>query len=189
MSMLLIAINCGFVIKNKRAFMSEEQDILFREVQDFRGKFRLLHVFLVIAIAGAFFGVMVAILKSPDKSIESILGTAGGIIITIGITVLFMMLRLETEIRSDGLYVRYFPFHLSYKKIDPYEVVECFARQYRPVREYGGWGIKCGRGGKAYNVSGDRGVQLVFRDGRRLLIGSQRADELEEAVRSIMPGS
>jgi hypothetical protein len=34
----------------------------------------------------------------------------------------------------------------------------------------------------AYNVRGDRGVQLVLRDGRRVLIGSQRADELAKAI-------
>jgi hypothetical protein len=39
--------------------------------------------------------------------------------------------------------------------------------------EYGGWGIKYGKMGKAYNVSGNRGVQLEFTDGKRLLIGSQ----------------
>jgi TATA-box binding protein (TBP) (component of TFIID and TFIIIB) len=51
--------------------------------------------------------------------------------------------------------------------------------------EYGGWGIKYGRKGKAYNVSGNRGVQLVFKDGKQLLIGSQRAEELAEAISSI----
>ena len=166
--------------------MSEERGILFREVQSFRGRFRLMHVFLGIAIAGAFFAVMVSILKNPDKSLGSILGTAGGIIIAIGLATLFMALKLETEVRSDGLYVRYFPFHINYKKIDLDDVTEYFARDYHPLREYGGWGIKCGKGGKAYNVSGDRGLQLVFRDGKRLLIGSQRADELEKAIHSIV---
>jgi hypothetical protein len=36
--------------------------------------------------------------------------------------------------------------------------------------------------GKAYNVKGDRGVQLVFTDGRLLLFGSQQADELASAI-------
>ena len=34
----------------------------------------------------------------------------------------------------------------------------------------------------AYNVSGNRGVQPVFSNGKRLLIGSQRPDELAAAI-------
>jgi TATA-box binding protein (TBP) (component of TFIID and TFIIIB) len=37
-------------------------------------------------------------------------------------------------------------------------------------------------------VRGNKGVQLVFNNGKLLLIGSQRAEELEEAIRSIMEG-
>jgi hypothetical protein len=165
--------------------MSQENEVLFREVQNFRGKFRLMHLFLALAVAGACFAITVAILKNPDKSLGSILGTAGGLIITIGIAALFVVLKLETEVRSDGLYVRYFPFHFKYKKINPDDLTEYCARQYSPLREYGGWGIKCGKGGKAYNVKGNRGLQLVFTNGKRLLIGSQKPDELEQAMRLV----
>jgi hypothetical protein len=53
---------------------------------------------------------------------------------------------------------------------------------YRPIRDYGGWGIRYGRGGKAYNVSGNRGVMLELSDGQKLLIGSQRPEELANAI-------
>ena len=168
--------------------MSEKKETVFREVQTFQDKFRWLHLFLALAVAGGFFAVMVAILKNPDKSLGSVLATAGGMIITVGIAVLFKVLKLETEVRSDGLYVRYFPFHLKYKKINPCDLNEYCARQYSPMWEYGGWGIKYGKSGKAYNVSGNWGVQLVFTSGKRLLIGSQKADELEKAIRSIISG-
>jgi len=42
---------------------------------------------------------------------------------------------------------------------------------------------------RAYNMSGNQGVQLVFKNGKKLLIGSQKADELAEAIRSIMKSS
>jgi hypothetical protein len=104
----------------------------------------------------------------------------------IGIGGLFWVLKLETEVRPDGLYVRYFPFHIHFKRFGAEDFSEYYARTYRPIREYGGWGIRCSFGkGKAYNVSGNKGVQLVFKSGKRLLIGSQRDEELEEAIRSI----
>jgi hypothetical protein len=51
------------------------------------------------------------------------------------------------------------------------------------LREYGGWGIKgWSRRRTAYSVSGNRGVELELSDGRHVLIGSNRADELAAVV-------
>jgi len=122
---------------------------------------------------------------SPEV-LPVILLILAGVVVPIGIGGLFWVLKLETEVRPDGLYVRYFPFHIHFKRFGREELSEYYARAYRPIWEYGGWGIRCGFGkGKAYNVSGNKGVQLVFKSGKRLLIGSQRAEELEEAIRSI----
>ena len=38
--------------------------------------------------------------------------------------------------------------------------------------------------GRAYNVSGREGVRLDFADGKHLLIGSQRAEELAAAIQT-----
>lgn len=97
------------------------------------------------------------------------------------------VLRLEVEVREDGVYFRFFPLHLTFRRIPFEEVAHCSARTYNPVREYGGWGIRYSlRGGRAYNVRGNRGVQLVLRNGERILLGSQRAEELARAVRAGM---
>ena len=55
-------------------------------------------------------------------------------------------------------------------------------RTYRPVRDYGGWGIRWGRDGKAYIIVGNEGLQLLLGDGEKILIGSQRPQELEAAL-------
>ncbi len=36
--------------------------------------------------------------------------------------------------------------------------------------------------GKVYNISGNRGIQLDFIDGKRLSIGSQKPEELAKAI-------
>ncbi len=56
------------------------------------------------------------------------------------------------------------------------------------LREYGGWGVKYGRAGKAYNVSGNRSVQLKLSSGKGLLIGSQRPEELAQAIQEGIRG-
>ncbi len=100
--------------------------------------------------------------------------------------VLFLEMRLITEVRSNGLYIRFIPFHRRFFSIDLPEVVECRALTYRPILEYGGWGIRYRWKGKAYNVSGNRGVRLVFRNGHHILIGSQRAQELADCINTIL---
>jgi hypothetical protein len=99
---------------------------------------------------------------------------------------LIWVARLETEVRQDGLYLRYAPFHRRFRRFKAEDLGEYHARTYRPILEYGGWGIRYGWNGRAYNVSGNGGVQLIFRDGRRVLIGSSTPSELEAAIRSIV---
>ncbi|HUT30209.1 MAG TPA: DUF6141 family protein [Sedimentisphaerales bacterium] len=164
--------------------MSEQKDVIFREVQSFGLWIRLF------SVASMLFGVVIMLYaKATSGSLNeplSILLTGGLALLLLGLAVLFFVVRLETEVRRDGLYFRFFPIHIHYKKLRAGELVDCYARQYRPIREYGGWGIRCGlKGGRAYNVKGNRGVQLVLDDGRRLLIGSQKPDQLAEAITSL----
>jgi hypothetical protein len=98
------------------------------------------------------------------------------------------MINLTTEVRSDGLYIRFFPFHLSFRRIPLDDLKAYEARTYSALREYGGWGIRWGWRGKAYNVRGNRGVQLELSNGERILIGSQRAEQLAEALDLAMRG-
>ena len=128
--------------------------------------------------------------SAPNNSMviwEIFLAVFVGIGVPIAITALFLLLKLQTEVRTDGLYVRFFPFHIHFKRFAAEDLSEYHARQYKPIREYGGWGIRCSlRNGRAYNVSGNKGVQLVFKSGKKLLIGSQKPDELEAAIRTIV---
>lgn len=103
-------------------------------------------------------------------------------LVTLGVFALLLSARLTVEVRADGLFVRYRPFHLRFKEVPLAQVVGHRALVYRPIRDYGGFGIRYGGGGKAYNVSGDRGVRIDFADGRHLLLGSRRADELAAAI-------
>lgn len=102
------------------------------------------------------------------------------IVFTAAFSWLFYQLKLVTEVDHEGVHIRFFP--LTRKHIRFEDIRSCEARTYRPIREYGGWGIRFSRKGKAYNVSGNRGVQLEFVQGMPLLIGSQQADELARAI-------
>ena len=102
----------------------------------------------------------------------------------IGLPALFLFARLVTKVRNDGIYIRFFPFHWTFRRIAFTEVKQFEARTYRSFREYGGHGIRYSSKGMAYTVSGDRGVQIELLNGKRLLIGSQRAEELSRAIQT-----
>jgi hypothetical protein len=98
------------------------------------------------------------------------------------VPVLLLILRLTVTVDDHGVHVRYRPF---FNRLIPFSEIRAFrARRYRPIREFGGWGIRSGLGKKsAYNAKGDLGVELYLHDMRSIMIGSQRHEELAEALR------
>lgn len=89
---------------------------------------------------------------------------------------LFLAAQLRTEVRDDGIHVRFRPFHLRERSWSFDEIAGMEPRRYSPMKEFGGWGIRLGPAGWAYNTSGDLGIQLVLRSGKRILIGTQDPD-------------
>lgn len=103
------------------------------------------------------------------------------VFIGLGLPCLFVFMGLVVEVTSDRIIIRFRP--LRTRVIPLTEVLEHQVRKYKPVKEYGGWGIKGWSTNKvAYNMSGDEGVELTLSDGRRVMLGSQRATELAQAI-------
>jgi len=102
------------------------------------------------------------------------------VLLITGLILLFRFACLSTEIDENGIDYRFFPFHLKHKKITWSEIEKMEVITYKPIRDYGGWGIRYNRTGKAYNVSGDKGLQLYLKNGKRILIGTQRDAELTD---------
>lgn len=101
------------------------------------------------------------------------------------ITAVFFSFKLETRIDSDGIHVKFFPFHLSFRTYPWEKIRNCYVRKYKPVREYGGWGLRGLGDNRALNVKGNMGIQIEFIDGKRLLIGTQRFDEVSKILTSL----
>lgn len=68
------------------------------------------------------------------------------------------------------------------RKISLNEVGKTEVVSYRPVEDYGGYGVRLTKRGRAYIAGGDRGVRLTFTKGGKVLIGSQRPEELAKAI-------
>lgn len=95
---------------------------------------------------------------------------------------LFFKMRLVVVVRPGVLLLRFVPLHRDFRRIELGDLASYRACTYRPIREYGGWGIRLVPSGRAYNVSGNQGVRLDYPDGTHLLIGSRRPEDLAQAV-------
>jgi hypothetical protein len=103
------------------------------------------------------------------------------ILIGLGLPFLFGYAALIIEVFGTAVFVHYRPF--ARRTILFEEIERADARSYNALKEYGGWGIKGWSKAKmAYNVSGDKGVELTLVDGRSVMLGSRRADELASAI-------
>ena len=164
-----------------------ENEILFSERQRFKQWWLWL---ILLGINGLFlFGVFKQVIGGQQFG-DKPMSDAGLLIatgLTIALTILFVNFRLDTTIKKEGIYVRFFPFHLKFKHFSWDTLTKSFVRQYSPLTGYGGWGLRLGLfgNGTAYNVSGDKGLQLEFTNNKKLLIGTKKPDELTETLNKI----
>ncbi|MCC7435952.1 MAG: hypothetical protein IT363_14815 [Methanoregulaceae archaeon] len=104
------------------------------------------------------------------------------------VALMVLMMRMTTRVDADGVTVVFGLVPLYTKKIAFSEIVSAEAETYQPLREFGGWGLRGWGDNRAINMAGNQGVRLHLQGGKRLLIGSQRAEELAQAIRSYRLG-
>ena len=93
------------------------------------------------------------------------------------------LLCLRTCVTKSELIVTFGAlFPLYRRRIARVQIASSEAVTYRPLPDYGGWGIRGVGRNVALNARGNRGVRLTLRDGRTVLVGSQKADALADAL-------
>lgn len=161
-----------------------KMDILFSEKQYMGPK--ALHWFMyVMGIASLLFltihfiwGLDVVSQNENPKAMISVIA------ILPVITFFFSIIRLETIIDASGISVRMFPFQPRFILHEWKDIKRCYTRTYHPIAEYGGWGYRINFFGKgrALNTHGNKGIQIEFKDGKKLLIGTQKPEIAEKAI-------
>lgn len=167
--------------------MVSEIDVLFSEVQKFRQA--ALWAFMVVLTVGMT-GLLGFLASSVGRTQQAGIGIRllflAPLVLIFAVLVLIYTAGLETQVREDGLFVRFWPFQRAFQEVPIEDVTSKEVITFRPLKDWGGWGIRLGRKGKAYIVSGNRGVLLTFKEGQPLCIGSQRPEELAEAIDRVM---
>jgi hypothetical protein len=128
------------------------------------GGLACLYLWVLIAIVGP------ALFLPPRRDAAALLFIIGTLTSALFAAVAVVFTTLRVSIDGRALTVGFGPFR---DRVPLEQITACEATTYRWT-EWGGWGIRCGRRAKLYNVPGDRGqaVQLTLSDGRRILFSS-----------------
>ena len=144
---------------------------------------------LFIGLAIAFVVVGIPIIKGWDTisqgSFGEMLNDTGGILVILFVFVFFNFFKLKTRIDEKGVYYQYLPFHFSYRFLPWNTISKCYVRHYNAIFEYGGWGLKFSfrkKRGKSFTVKGNIGLQLLLTNGKHLLIGTQKREEIQRTI-------
>ena len=108
------------------------------------------------------------------------------------IAALFWVARLETEITKECISIKFFPFHRTFRRYRWNDVSKAtMVRGHigaamkttglRKIRS----GLQSTHYSNTYKVWGNKGLQLTLTNRRTLLIGTQKAEELEATLYKI----
>lgn len=161
--------------------------VLFKEEQQFRQWWYIVVILLsVTPLIGM--GIYVLIQQGikgipvGDKPGPTWL-SAPMILTAIGLLWMSYVMKLEVWIDQAGIHYRFFPMIRKERIITFAEIKKYEIRKYSPIIDYGGWGTKKSlRWGKAYNVSGDNGLQLYLNNGKKVLFGTQKPQAMIYAI-------
>lgn len=123
--------------------------------------------------------------NNPMSDTSLIIFSLSTFALMFGIIILFCILRLETVITEDTITVKYFPFIRKGRFIKADEISDIYVREYNPVSEYGGWGIKGTSKNRCYNTRGKLGIQIILNSGNKILIGTQKKEMAKAIVKKV----
>lgn len=93
---------------------------------------------------------------------------------------------LTVRIQPTGIFMHLGRVPLVRRRVPYSEIESLESVRYRPLREFGGWGVRGWGARKAWSARGDRAVALQLEGDRLLLIGSDHPQRLEERIRTAM---
>lgn len=165
--------------------------VLFKEEQQFRQWWNLLLVIgsSVSGIAFSIYALYQQLIVGKQVGNEPAPNAVLAILIVFLLFFLWFYLRLKLEVWIDnqGIHFRFFPLIPKERIIAFHEIRKYEIRRYSAMRDYGGWGVKRSiRWGRAYNVSGNIGLQLYLNNGKKILIGTQKPQAMLYALDAVM---
>ena len=87
------------------------------------------------------------------------------------ILILVSIMKIDLRVNDDEVTYRVFPLQWKSNSIRRNDIDTMFIRKYSPMSEFGGWGIRTNGKCKAYTVKGNKGMQIILKNGNQILVG------------------
>jgi len=131
--------------------------------------------------------IPILILTRPQDDLYSILALSSIIAVAIG----FLSGGLRVEVNDESVKVKWGGLRFRILRIPLDSIASIEVNSFRPMRDFGGWGIKGGwtknwKGVAGFFMSGTRGVLIQTKKGKKYLLGSDTPDRLAAVIRSRM---
>ena len=141
---------------------------------------------MLTIMAFSFYSVYNSVLQAGEEDTFLYVQVLVAVIGPLLVGALFYFMKLETRVDGTGIYYRFFPLHLTEQTILWDEVASVTLRKYNSLKEYGGWGLRYSfKKGRAVNIKGKTGLQLELKNGKKLLIGTQKPEELKQVLQEL----
>jgi len=160
-------------------------NIEFKEEQRFRQPwFWILILSPILASVGITIAVSAGSFGKDDN--EGLLALAIVIPVNLLMLYLFFITRFELVVTDEAVYYKWPPFNRKYKLIAKSDIEEVYVRK-SPVLQLGykrvigyGW---------VHNLGAAKGLQFVFKSGRKIFISCEKINGFQRAVEKLVPVS
>lgn len=147
---------------------------LFQENQ----RFNQWWVWLLLTVISAA-PVLIFYKKITSNTADS--GSLSAVIVLFLVIALFVILRMKTTVTDQNIQLVYFPFVWKTFNLSDIETMQVINYGF-----VGGWGIRFGTiYGTVYNVRANKGLHIKLKNGKQLVIGTQKTNELEKVIKNI----
>lgn len=102
---------------------------------------------------------------------------------------LFSVTKLIVQIDSEKIFIRFHP--LVKREIPISDIASFEIKEFNPIIDFGGWGLRYSILLKTtgYIMKGKVGVHIHLKNGKNLLISSERANELYRVIKEVITKS
>jgi hypothetical protein len=147
----------------------------YKEVQKFNSPW--VWIISMIAVLGGIFALTAPAAQNEQLPLIPKLLIASALLV---IVLIFMFGYLKTTIDQAGIAIEMKILFKFGRTIRWDEIESIRSDKYRPILEFGGWGYRIGWKGVAYSCRGNDGLIIILKNGRKVVVGTQKPDELKK---------
>ena len=104
------------------------------------------------------------------------------IIIPILVFLLLYFIQLEWKFTESDFRYRFFPFIIKERIIQYSDIQNMSVMKINPLLEFGGWGLRRGKLGKAYTTDGNLIIHIELKSGQKLNFTVKNNVEVERII-------